>query len=568
VILLRLAGLLLLILLLVNPTSEETTRTGPTLVLLDRSLSMKPAATDTARRLAGGAGTVLAFGEDVAPLDSATTPVGASRLVPALIRAAAWGGPAVVVTDGEVDDLPDVPPDLLARVGVSLVPRDTVTSAALLDVHLPASVSDRDTVRVRLVLGAWGPVPQGTGTVSIEGVAGTLVTATVPLPPPGGTARHEVTFPATRLRPGAQALVIRLRAGSADREPRDDARTRVITRSPIPEVVVLAAPADWEARFLASALRDMLEVPGRAYVRVRANEWRDAATLGAVPDAQVREAARQAAVVVWRAPVGAEPPATPARGGLLRWVWPRAGGSDDWYVSSPPPSPVARALAGVRWDSLPPLAGAVSVPLGEDAWVGLTARQSRRGEDRPVLVARETGGRREVTIAASGMWNWAFRGGADAQAYRAVVSAALDWLLGERAVVRDPVRPVRNAVPLATPLAFARSDTAVGLVPIRLTGPEGEVVDTLRFGPGGVAELRLPAGVYAYVLGGGAGRGVVAVEEYSDEFRPRAVLLAGRSPPRIAATVARSARERVGLFALVLALLIGEWAWRRRRGLP
>ena len=278
--------------------------------------------------------------------------------------------------------------------------------------------------------------------------------------------------------------------------------------------------------------------------------------------------ARRAAVVVWRAPHGADPPALPERGGVLRWPWPRSGAEDGWYVSPPPPSPLAGALAGVRWDSLPPLAAPVAVDPSEVSWVALTARRSRRGDPRPILVARDTGGRREITLAASGLWSWAFRGGPEAQAYRTVVSTAMDWLLGDRAVAGDDVRPVRSTVPLATPVAFVRRDTTLRAAAITLTGQQGTVRDTLHFDVGGVATLTLPPGIYRYTVARGAGSGVVAVETYSDELRPRPVLLDERGAQATGATVARTARGHGWLFAVVLALLIVEWAWRRRRGLP
>src|SRR5439155_1450350 len=57
---------------------------------------------------------------------------------------------------------------------------------------------------------------------------------------------------------------------------------------------------------------------------------------------------------------------------------------------------------------------------------------------------------------------------------------------------------------------------------IALAADQGQRVDTLRFDAGGRAELRLPPGVYRYAAseGEGAERGVVAVDAYTDEWRP------------------------------------------------
>jgi hypothetical protein len=76
--------------------------------------------------------------------------------------------------------------------------------------------------------------------------------------------------------------------------------------------------------------------------------------------------------------------------------------------------------------------------------------------------------------------------------------------------------------------------------------------------------------VYRYALPGGAERGVVAVEEYSDEWRPppaAPVLAAQAGQPE--GRVARVAlRDRWWLYVIAIAALVVEWAWRRRQGLP
>src|SRR5207245_2474753 len=70
-------------------------------------------------------------------------------------------------------------------------------------------------------------------------------------------------------------------------------------------------------------------------------------------------------------------------------LWgPTVGGvPGDWYVEPPPPSPVAAALAGILWDSVPPAAAATDVAPGRDTSrvVALNARLARRGVPRPIL---------------------------------------------------------------------------------------------------------------------------------------------------------------------------------------
>src|SRR2546428_9380926 len=82
------------------------------------------AALDTARALArgGGGGFIWRFGRAVRAFDTLPPADGATRLGPALAAAAARGGPVIVVTDGAITDLPDVPPDLVRRDRPRVVP--------------------------------------------------------------------------------------------------------------------------------------------------------------------------------------------------------------------------------------------------------------------------------------------------------------------------------------------------------------------------------------------------------------------------------------------------------------
>jgi hypothetical protein len=95
--------------------------------------------------------------------------------------------------------------------------------------------------------------------------------------------------------------------------------------------------------------------------------------------------------------------------------------------------------------------------------------------------------------------------------------------------------------------------------------------DTLRFDAAGRAELRLPPGAYHYSLGtapSATERGVVVVEEYSDEWRPTAPSITaqpGLPADRVALV---GLRDRWWLFAIAIAAFAAEWAWRRRQGLP
>jgi hypothetical protein len=105
-------------------------------------------------------------------------------------------------------------------------------------------------------------------------------------------------------------------------------------------------------------------------------------------------------------------------------------------------------------------------------------------------------------------------------------------------------------------------------VAIRLTGPDTAVAleDSLRFDGNGRAAVLLAPGVYRYQLEPG-GRGVVAVEEYSEEWFPRTPVLTDAAASTPPAERRQGIRERWWLFAIALVALCGEWVVRRRMGL-
>jgi hypothetical protein len=104
-------------------------------------------------------------------------------------------------------------------------------------------------------------------------------------------------------------------------------------------------------------------------------------------------------------------------------------------------------------------------------------------------------------------------------------------------------------------------------VGIHLKGRDGRAItDTLTFDGAGHAALRLPVGIYTYQLAGG-GRGLIAVEEYSDEWFPRPVVVAAAREAPMSSDRRQGIRERWWLFAIAVLALCGEWVVRRRMGL-
>ena len=577
---LRATGVGALVLLIWNPAAVRLgVGAAPRLVLLDASLSMAgrgghwAAALDSARALARG-DVIWRFGARVTAFDSTAPRDGASRLAPALAATAARGGPVAIVTDGVISDPADVPADLL-RVGrVVVLPRTPFFDAFVSEISGPSRIGAGDTLRLRVSYGTAGMRDAGSGmrdgslTVTNEGRRLTSRRATLP---DSGVVSTELTLPASRIpHPGWTALQVRLE-GVSDSEPRDDARSFVLQVSAQPSIVVLASPPDWDTRFLAHALEDVAHAAVKVLVAADpgGTRWRDAATLAAVPAGEVARAVRGAELLV-----EAGDPATFARvasrGAVLLWS-PGRRQEGDWYLQPPAASPIAGALAGMAWDSLPPVTALGELAPDSATAIVLTARLARRGPPRPVIALSQRGGKRRAVIAAGGLYRWAFRGGASGEAYRALVAGLTDWLLAGGEGSEDRFLPVATVTPNGLPVQWRW--TAAGeprAVVLSLTSARGRQQDTLRFDAGGRAELWLPPGEYRYAAAEGPERALVVVDTYSDEWRPAPAVVA----PHAGASAGEgrlagvALRDRWWLFVLAIAAFAGEWAWRRRQGLP
>ncbi len=580
---LRAAALGALLLLVWNPSVRVEAGSAPPLVLLDASLSMAGHggrwrdALDTARALAGG-GVIWRFGARVGSFDTLPPADGASRLAPALDAAAGRGGPVTVVSDGAVTDLADVPPDLARRARVVVLPRMPFFDAFVASVEGPRRVAAGDTVRLKVSYGTAGKREAGDGrreaTLALSALGRRLLWRKVELPD-SGIVSTDLTFPASRIpHPGWTALEVGLE-GVSDSEPRDDARLFVLEVSPPPPVVLLASPPDWETRFLARTLEDVARVPVRTFIEAEpgGQRWRDGATLESRAPGDVAQAVAGAALVI-----EAGDPASFSRfapkGSVLLWPGTRRL-EGDWYVQPPSagPSPLADALAGVAWDSLPPATSLAELAPDSGAMVALAARLARRGPPRSVVTLSQRAGARRALIAAGGLYRWAFRGGASGEAYRALVAGLVDWLLAERAGSGERFRPVTYETPNGMPVLWRWSGSGEPRdVVVSFAASATQRVDTLRFDADRRAELHLPPGVYRYAAGEAAGgsaeRGVVAVDTYSDEWRPVVPVLTPQPGMSRDGLSGIALRDRWWLFVVVIGALVAEWAWRRREGLP
>ncbi len=572
---LRTIGLGAVLVLLINPSRSRPVSGGtPPLVLLDASLSMAgangswPAALDSARRLGAG-GSIWRFGNEVEAFDSSAPHDGQSLLAPALSAAAARGGPVTVITDGAIADSGDLPPDLRRRPRIIVLPRAAFYDAYVAAVEGPRRVAVGDTVRLRVAYGVAGPPSPGAArrVALVVSVAGRRITATPVTLPDSGSLATEVVLPPSGLAAGFQALEVRLQ-GTKDVEPRDDARLFVLEVSAQPAAVVLAAPPDWESRFFAKTLADVSRVPVKLYVQTEAAQWRDGTTLAPLAGEAVGRAAGGARLL---ALIGDPARLAPyrRRAGIVFWPF-TAARSGDWYVDPPPASPLAAAFAGVDWDSLPPGLGVVDLPADSSASVVLAARLGRRGAARPIVLVRDSGGVRSVEVAGTGLWRWGFRGGASAEAYRSLVAAIADWLLSDVAAAKERFGPITAQVAQGLPLVWRwRGSGAPNALPIELESTADSQPATLHFDAQGEASLRLPPGVYRWRAGDqGPERGMVAVEQYSDEWRPARTVLTAQPGEADTAHYDVGARDLWWLYALAIAAFAGEWAWRRRAGLP
>ncbi len=511
------------VLLLLDPGCRRSGAAEPPVVLLDGSISMTDpgdlpaggarwrAALDTARALAGSRGHVILFGaepEALRPVSRPDAPV--SRLLPAWREAAALGSRVSVVTDGEIEDAPDLPADFRAT-RVVVLPRPARADVGVAAFDLPLTIRAGDTATAVVSLAAAGTAPRDTATLELlEGPRVVARERVAVGAGGGGTVRRELRFVPAAPAAGADREVrrfeVRVTGVRSDAEPRDDRRAIVAEVTRASTIAVFSDSPDWDFRTLATTLAATSGVPVSAYVQLSSGGWRDAATLKPAALAAVQAAARNAALVVVHGTArGAGALVALARHNVWRWAPERsAAAAGDWYVvPGDAASPVGAALAGISSDSLPPLE-AVTPSAGDTSeWVGLAAALARRGRPRPVIVGSETAGRRSVLVFGSGLWRWASQGGVAREGYRALTAAVTDWLLGETQR-REPE------------LTAARDSLVRGLDEI-LPRPR-----TLGAQPGEA----------------GAGAGVTV-----------------------------PLRQTVWPYAIALVALVGEWIARRRRGM-
>jgi hypothetical protein len=352
-----------------------------------------------------------------------------------------------------------------------------------------------------------------------------------------------------------------------DPEPANDTVADVmeVTRTPV-AVLVSSAP-DPDARDVLEALRGALAAPPVGYYRVAPGQWRSAASLQPVSEADVRRALVGAQLAVLHGDTALfGVPAAVARGSLLLLVSGATEGRGEWRATPTPDSPLAAALTGIPWDSVPPIDPA-TVPAKGD-WIALGATASGGGGQKAVVAGSETAGRRRAVVAASGMWRWRARGGVPGDAYNALWGALIDWLGRTRPDARSAL-PEAQAVREGDVISWRRggTDTAVTVVLRRRDSRDKAATLHLVFSGGSTTTQSPPLTAGEYVASVPGGSATLVVNRSREWLPARQTIhdltMAGDGPRSPAIPL----RDRWWPYAIVLAMLCGEWVWRRRVGL-
>jgi len=156
-------------LLLVNLSCRVRGTPPRPLVLLDASLSMAAPgghwreARDSAVRW----GEVRTFGDERAGRDSVPGR-GRSLLAPALLAAAASDRPVIIVSDGEIEDVREIPADILAGSGVRTFPRTPGFDVAITRVTGSERVAAGDSIQLELLVQQFGARVRDTMTLHVS----------------------------------------------------------------------------------------------------------------------------------------------------------------------------------------------------------------------------------------------------------------------------------------------------------------------------------------------------------------------------------------------------------------
>ena len=542
-------------------------RARPTpLVALDVSASWGQGGAarfeEAAARAKGSSGDLVLFGDSLREGSAPERPAdGASRVGPAVDRAAALGRPLDVITDGQLDD-PEALDGLPVGSKVEVLPAPEVVDAAVRSLELPSGAAPGDSVELRALVASAG-APVSTVTMAARLADGSVL-ATAPLGELAAWSEREWRV-RVRVPDRRDALVIRVVATAAgDAEHRNDSLSTVLDVRGGPTAVFVSTAPDQDARFALDLMRGAMSYGVRGFVRVAPGQWREDGTLARVEESVVRDAIARAPLVVLHgdtALFGA--PRTVTRGALALVVPPRDD-DGEYFTAQAGVSPLSPALGGVPWDSLPPISVGTA-PLGT-SWIALNARRARRFDDRAVIAGYDAP-RRIAVLPVRGLWRWKFRGGRAADAFAALWGGVFDWLV-QGGTDDRAARAAAAWLREGEPVVWRRGTSRDSVVPVRLRrdGTTADVNLTLRFTDvSGTSSSPLAAGIWRATVPGGSS--LFAVNP-SAEWVPRRPIVSRVAVSGTPAAGARpSMRSGWWWYALVLVLLCVEWWMRRRIGL-
>jgi hypothetical protein len=555
-----------LVIALVLDAPLAPARPIPASVFVDASLSMDreaaglaSAAWDSARSVR--ADSIWVFGDTLRPSDGPSGATDASSRVRAVVeRTMASGRPAVLITDGEIQDSSSLD-GLASGSRVIVLSRPPKRDAAIVSLDAPRAAVEGDSIAIRLTMSA-GAEGASAGTLTL--VLDNQLLGRWPFEAMSAWAERQLelrvhTGPST---PQGVALLRAIAKSDGDAEVRNDTLAATIEISRAASAVFVSTSPDQDARFAIAVLRGTLALPTRGFLRIAPGMWRVEGSLTPTTEAAVRQAVREAPVVILHGDTAIFGPPRSATVGPLALIAPPDGEDGEWYAAATPASPLSGALAAIPLDSLPPVNAGVAA-AGE--WVGLEARRGREAVRRALITGQDAP-RRVVIVTGSGFWRWRFRGGASADAYAALWGGIFDWLAAERADRRGAV-PEENALRAGQPVRWRRgssTDSVVRVVVQRQRAARADTL-TLRFAANVAETQPMAPGIYEVVVPGG--RTLLAINASSELLPTRPRLSSGRIGRRTMTNDGQRARNAGWMFALVVVLLCAEWILRRRLGL-
>lgn len=586
---LRAAGVAVVAALLLGAPAGQA-RKASALVAFDASASWYRAAPNDsglvrdALRAAlkeAGADSVMLAGDSLRMMTSANalqapTSDAQSALRPAIDRAAALSRPLILLTDGEIDD-PAIQADLPAGSRVIVPTRVANKDAAVSSLESPFAVNAGDTLSVAVVVVAGGAgAEKGDVKLLLDGQS----VATMPVTSLGAFASRRTVIALPLPRGAKKSLLQAVVHSDGDTEARNDTLGMSLDIGDKPAAVFISTAPDLDVREALGVLRGALDVPARAYLRIAPGVWREEGTLRPVTEADVRSRVQAAGLVIVHGDTTWGDVSKRSRGAHALWVpappqaAARAGENarvSEWYVTGAPASPLAGALAGLPWDTLPPITAAAPA---RGTFNVLEARLGKTGTPVAVIAGRENAGFRTLVISGSGFAGWSMRGGRSQAAFVALWGAMFDWLAAAGGDV-GVARPVSAVLRSGEGVRWRRggADSVVTALITKRVASGTAPTDTvrLRFTNADVETVSpsLAAGVYdVRVAGNTSAPGAVIVVNASREFVPRAPTLSTSAATRgLAAGTGPRVSDYGWIFGLALLLLCGEWLLRRYAGL-